>query len=40
MNFSSIDRSFSEKTIAEGKRFVSRYYRNRRPSEFLKELEL
>ena len=30
----------SEKTIAEGKRFVSRYYRNRRLGEFLKELDL
>lgn len=40
MNFSGIDRSISEKTIEEGKRFVSRYYRNRRLGEFLKELEL
>lgn len=40
MNFPGIDRSVSEKTIAEGKRFVSRYYRNRRLGEFLKELEL
>ncbi len=40
MNFPGIDRSISEKTIAEGKRFVSRYYRNRRLGEFLKELEL
>ena len=32
--------SISEKTIAEGKRFVSRYYRNRRLGEFLKELDL
>ncbi len=40
MNFPSIDRSISEKTIAEGKRFVSRYYRNRRLGEFLKELDL
>ena len=37
MNFPGIDRSISEKTIAEGKRFVSRYYRNRRLGEFLKE---
>ncbi|MDE7332788.1 MAG: hypothetical protein K2O16_11265 [Lachnospiraceae bacterium] len=40
MNFPGIDRSISEKTIEEGKRFVSRYYRNRRLGEFLKELEL
>ena len=40
MNFPEIDRSISEKTIAEGKRFVSRYYRNRRLGEFLKELDL
>lgn len=40
MNFPGIDRSISEKTIAEGKRFVSRYYRNRRLGEFLKQLDL
>jgi ATP-dependent DNA helicase RecG len=40
MNFPGIDRSISERTIAEGKRFVSRYYRNRRLGEFLKELDL
>jgi ATP-dependent DNA helicase RecG len=40
MNFPGIDRSISETTIAEGKRFVSRYYRNRRLGEFLKELDL
>ena len=40
MNFPGIDRSISEKTIAESKRFVSRYYRNRRLGEFLKELDL
>ena len=40
MNFPGIDRSISEKTIAEGKRFVSRYYRNRRLGDFLKELDL
>ena len=40
MNFPGIDRSIPEKTIAEGKRFVSRYYRNRRLGEFLKELDL
>lgn len=40
MNFPGIDRSISDRTIAEGKRFVSRYYRNRRLGEFLKELDL
>ena len=40
MNFPGIDRSISEKTIAEGKRFVSSHYRNRRLGEFLKELDL
>lgn len=40
MNLPGIDRSISEKTIAEGKRFVSRYYRNRRLGDFLKELDL
>jgi len=40
MNFPGIDRSISDQTIAEGNRFVSRYYRNRRLGEFLKELEL
>ena len=40
MNFPGIDRSISDKTIAEGKRFVTRHYRNRRLGEFLKELEL
>ena len=40
MNFPGIDRSIPEKTIAEGKRFVSRYYRNRRLGGFLKELDL
>ena len=39
MNFYGIDRSISEKTIAKEKRFVSRYYQNRRLGEFLKELE-
>lgn len=40
MNFPGIDRSISSRTIEEGKRFVSRYYRNRRLGEFLKELDL
>lgn len=40
MNFLGIDRWISEKTIAERKRFVSRYYRNRRLGEFKKELDL
>lgn len=38
--FSGIDRSISNKSIEEGKRFVSRYYRNRRLGDFLKELDL
>lgn len=37
MNFPGIDRSISSQTIAEGNRFVSRYYRNRRLGEFLIE---
>lgn len=40
MNFPGIDRSISDKAIIEGKRFVTRYYRNRRLGEFLKELNL
>ncbi|MCD8197987.1 MAG: putative DNA binding domain-containing protein [Lachnospiraceae bacterium] len=40
MNFPGIDRSISNDTIAKGQRFVSRYYRNRRLGEFLKELDL
>ena len=40
MNFPGIDRSISDKTIAEGSRFVTRHYRNRRLGEFLKELDL
>ena len=40
MNFPGIDRSISDKTIAEGARFVTRHYRNRRLGEFLKELDL
>lgn len=40
MNFPGIDRFIFEKTIAEGKSFVLRYYRNRRLGEFLKELDL
>ncbi|MCC8050126.1 MAG: putative DNA binding domain-containing protein [Clostridiales bacterium] len=40
MSFPGIDRSISSATIAEGRRFVSRYYRNRRLGEFLKELDL
>lgn len=40
MNFPGIDRSISDKTISEGERFVTRYYRNRRLGEFLKELDL
>ena len=40
MNFPGFDRSISKETITEGKRFVSRHYRNRRLGEFLKELQL
>ena len=40
INFPGIDRSISNKSIEEGKRFVSRYYRNRRLGDFLKELDL
>lgn len=40
MNFPGVDRSISASTIAEGKRFISRYYRNRRLGEFLGELDL
>lgn len=38
--FSGDRQIYFRKTIAEGKRFVSRYYRNRRLGEFLKELDL
>lgn len=38
--FSGDRQIYFKKTIAEGKRFVSRYYRNRRLGEFLKELDL
>lgn len=40
MNFPGIDRSIPTEDILEGKRFVFRYYRNRRLGEFLKELDL
>ena len=40
INYSGIDRSISQKTIAEGERFKSRYYRNKWLGEFLKELDL
>ena len=40
INFPGIDRSITDKTIADGERFVTRYYRNRRLGEFLKELDL
>ena len=40
ISFPGIDRSISQKTIMEGRRFISRYYRNRRLGEFLKELDL
>ncbi|MBQ6697347.1 MAG: AAA family ATPase [Lachnospiraceae bacterium] len=40
MNFPGIDRSIPQKAIEEGERFCSRYYRNKRLGEFLKELDL
>lgn len=40
INTPGLDRSISEASIKEGKRFRSRYYRNRRLGEFLHELEL
>ena len=40
VSYPGIDRSISQKTIAEGERFKSRYYRNKRLGEFLKELDL
>ena len=40
ISFPGIDRSISQNTIMEGRRFISRYYRNRRLGEFLKELDL
>ena len=40
ISFPGIDRSVSKSTIEEGKRFISRQYRNRRLGEFLKELDL
>ena len=40
ISYPGIDRSISLKTIAAGERFKSRYYRNKRLGEFLKELDL
>lgn len=40
INCPGIDRSVPDAVIKEGKRFRSRYYRNRRLGEFLHELEL
>ena len=40
ISYPGIDRSISQKTIAEGERFKSRYYRYKRLGEFLKELDL
>lgn len=40
ISFPGPDRSISTKTLEEGKRFVSRAYKNRRLGEFFKELEL
>ncbi len=40
ISFPGIDRSIPQRVIEEGERFSSRYYRNRRLGEFLKELDL
>ena len=40
ISYPGIDRSILQKTIAEGEQFKSRYYRNKRLGEFLKELDL
>ncbi len=40
ISFPGIDRSIPDKVIEEGERFSSRYYRNKRLGEFLKELDL
>ena len=40
INCPGIDRSIPDSAIKEGKRFRTRYYRNRRLGEFLHELEL
>lgn len=40
ISFPGIDRSIPMRVIEAGERFSSRYYRNKRLGEFLKELEL
>ena len=40
ISFPGIDRSIPQREIEEGERFSSRYYRNKRLGEFLKELDL
>ncbi len=40
ISFPGIDRSIPQRIIEEGERFSSRYYRNKRLGEFLKELDL
>ena len=40
ISFPGIDRSIPQNVIEEGERFSSRYYRNKRLGEFLKELDL
>ena len=40
ISFPGIDRSIPKRVIEEGERFSSRYYRNKRLGEFLKELDL
>lgn len=40
ISFPGIDRSIPQRVIEEGECFSSRYYRNKRLGEFLKELDL
>jgi len=40
ISFPGIDRSIPQRVIEEGERFSSRYYRNKRLGEFLRELDL
>ncbi len=40
ISFPGIDRSIPQRVIEKGERFSSRYYRNKRLGEFLKELDL
>ena len=40
ISYPGIDRSIPQSIIEKGERFSSRYYRNKRLGEFLKELDL